>query len=237
MKAIFRREWNAYFQSPLSYLYMGFFLLSFGLCFYLINISNSEGGVSGAFSVMVFAQIFLIPVLTMWLMSAERASKTEQLLLTAPVSTWQIVGGKFLSAISLVAFTLLTTAFHVVVLAMNGAVIWQELLLCYFGFLLLSAAYTAIGMFISSLLESPAVSAIVSIGVFVLMFALELMVGSGAFSGAPLFYGVMQWLSLVQNYNDFLRGVLNAGPILQYISVTFIFLFLTVRVMEKRRWN
>ncbi|MCL2831744.1 MAG: ABC transporter permease [Treponema sp.] len=294
MIAIFKREIKAYFVTPIGYLYMGLFLLITGIFFTFSNIFSQSSYYSGFLGSVLFIYLFAIPLLTMRLFSEERRQKTDQLLLTSPVSIPAIVCGKFLAALTLYAFTIVVTILYAVIIAVYGDLIVTETVGSYIGFLFLGACYIAIGVFISASTENQLTAALVtffSLMVIWLIDPIAQMIPSDALSGVisagalalivvvflfistrnwfitlitavlaaavilfmyfftsnyyylfrNVFSGFLQnflgWFSLNRRYQNFSMGLLKFDSLLYYISFSGLFLFLTIRLIEKRRWN
>ena len=223
MKAIFNREFNSYFTSMLGYVFLTIFLLLTGVMFYVVNIRFMTARMTNFFSIVNNWALFLLPLLTMRLFSEDRKQKTDQLLLTAPISTKEIVFGKYLAAFGIFMVGVLITLIYPVILAFTGNLPIAETISCYVGFILLCSAILAIGAFMSSITESQIVAAIATYGVLIFTLLLGSVVK------------ILLWLSPVQRFSDFTLGILNFEPIIYYLSITSLFLFFTVMVFERRR--
>ncbi len=234
MLAILKRELKAYFISPVGYVFMGIFLGIFGFYFANICILGGAATLSGVLSGSVVSFLFLVPVLTMRLLSEERGNKTDQILLTSPVSVSSIVLGKYLAAASVFVGSLVLSIFHMGVMEKYADPSWSETIGGYVGFLLMGLSFIAIGMFISSLTESQVVSAIATFGVLLILF----LIGSLSFYvQVPLLKTLIEWLAITRWFDQFAIGIFSVPAILYYLSIIVIFLFLTVRQIERRRWN
>ena len=287
MLAIFKREIRAYFQTPIGYLYMGLFLLLTGIFFTFQNLFNGNSEYTGFLNNVLFIYLFAIPLLTMRLFSEEKRQKTDQLLLTSPVSITGIVCGKFLAAMAVFCGTLLVTAAYAVVISVYGDLQTSETVGSYIGFIFLGASYVAVGLFVSAGTENQLaaglvtffalmiiwiidpvaqavpmdvqagiISAIVLLGAVIIFLFFStrnwVIVAATAVLGGlaiglfylfadHLFYGFIQnflgWFSLNRRYQPFSMGLLDFESLLYYISFSGLFLFLTIRLIEKRRWN
>jgi len=154
MLAIFKREIRSYFLTPIGYIFMGFFLLLTGIFYFFGNIFSQSSHYTGFLGSVLLIFLFAIPLLTMRLFSEERKQKTDQLLLTSPVSIAGIVCGKYLAALAVFCGTLLVTVLYAVVIAVYGDLEIWETVGSYIGFIFLGAAYIAVGLFISSATEN-----------------------------------------------------------------------------------
>ena len=207
MKAIFNREFNSYFTSMLGYVFLTIFLLLTGVMFYVVNIRFMTARMTNFFSIVNNWALFLLPLLTMRLFSEDRKQKTDQLLLTAPISTKEIVFGKYLAAFGIFMVGVLITLIYPVILAFTGNLPIAETISCYVGFILLCSAILAIGAFISIYYgKSQIVAAVATYGVLIF----TLLLGSVASNVSnEIIVKILLWLSPVQRFRDFTLGILN----------------------------
>jgi hypothetical protein len=242
MSAIYKREMRAYFTSPIGYIFVAIFFALSGFVFSFTTISNGTTDSSNYFATMIVFFVILIPLLTMKLLSEERKLKTEQILLTAPVSLIGIIGAKFLAAYTIFAGSFLGSSlvnFSVlgVIASKEKDVIDKLSFPTIFGnvvgILLIGGAFIAIGLFLSAITENQLIAAISAIGVFVLIFVLSILPNK---IGNETLRIVVKWLSLFTRFNSFSYGIFDLTSIIYYFSIIVIFLFMTVRVYEKRRW-
>lgn len=173
MKTILSREFKAYFYSPIGYGFITFYLFIFGFYFCGVNINQSNGDYSIVFNYLVNLLLFTLPLVTMRLLSEEKKNNTDQLLLTAPIHVKDIVIGKYLAAVLLFLLTLVITLIHPIILTVLGDVPWPTVISTYVGYFLLGATLIAISLFISSLTENQIISAIASIGIFLLLLLVD----------------------------------------------------------------
>ena len=248
MLAIYKKEMRSYFANPIGYIFAGIFLLFASLLCSYTTILVKSYDTSSYFLLMVIALVILIPVLTMRLFSEERKMRTEQLLLTAPVSLTGMVLGKFFAAFTLFSASVACSCINFIplyVIAANEQAnlgydttnigpVSAQIAGCLIGLLLIGAAFIAIGTFISSLTENQLAAAIITIAVLVGFM------GIGALSDFIDVYAirlVLSWISILGRYSSFMQGVIDIGSTIYFASLSFLFLFLTVRVYEKRRWS
>lgn len=235
MKAIYRREIGNYLNNPMGYVFLGIFVVMFSSVFCYMNIYTlTSSNISYTFEIIIYFMLVLMPILTMRLMAEEKNEKTDQLLLCAPVSPLSIVYGKFLAAMSLILIALIFTLPHIVILISSGNPPLLSTVIAYFGFLLYCSVYASIGIFISSFTENQVISAVITFAVFIAMLGIEIFLLPAVQN--PAIYTLLKSISFAGRYNDFSLGVLNYTSIVYYLSVTVFFNFLTVRVIEKRRW-
>lgn len=232
MKAIFNREFKAYFNSMLGYVFLMIFLLLTGAMFFVINLYRATATMTGFFLSINVWTIFLLPMLTMRMFSEDRKLKTDQLLLTAPVSISEMVLGKYFAAVCVLLLGTAVTLLYPIVISFFGVLPIAETISCYIGFVLLCMAVIAIGAFMSSLTESQIVAAISTYGILIALMFLGNLASS---ISNEAIVKVLLWLSPTQRFSEFTMGILSLESVIYYISVIALFLFLTVTAFEKRR--
>lgn len=256
MLAIYRKEMRSYFINPIGYIYLGVFLVfSALLCCYTTLISASYS-TSTYFTYLIFSFIILIPILTMRLFAEERKLRTEQLLLTAPVTITGMVMGKYLAALTLYVGGILISCINFIPLYVIGAAesagdqtalthigpVTGEIVGSVVAVILLGAALIAVGTLISALTENQLSAAVITVGVIAVMVLLNVFNLLTDSDGQPIIGSyavrfVISWVSVISRFSAFSQGIFDYSALLYYISLAFIFLFLTVRVYEKRRWG
>lgn len=235
MGAIYRREMGAFFTSGLGYVFLTVFYAFSGYFFYTDVLSSKITDTSPMFVSMFIIFIFLIPVLTMRLLSEEKKNKTDQGLLTAPISLWELVLGKFLAAFTIFVIAESIIFIYAIILKYLGDVVWPTLIGNYVAMLFLGAAFIAIGLFVSSLTENQMTAAVVSFVVMLILYVYDDMF-LGRISNDKVL-DVLSALSFRSRYVEFTTGVFSAGSILFFISTAFLFNFFTIKVLEKKRWS
>ena len=239
MLAIYRREMGAFFTSGVAYVFLAVFWLVSGIFFYNGVVGNATTDTSALFSSMFYIVMVLIPVLTMKLLSEEKKNRTDQGLLTAPISLWDIVLGKYFAALTLFIIAESVVFIYAFILNYLGDVVWTPLIGNYVAMIFLGAAFIAVGLFVSSLTESQMASAVVSLVLLLVIYLSEVMVSNfqngGKFKKA--IYFVVSKLAFYSRYVEFTRGVFSLPSIVFFISAAFLFNFFTVKVLEKRRWS
>ncbi len=232
MWAVFKKEFYSYFHSPIAYVLIGLFVLLTSIFFYPYVLSL-YGDFTPVLSTMGFILLFIVPILTMRILAEDRKNGTEVLLLTSPTGLGKIVTGKFLAAYSVFLIMTVVTLVFPIIMAIYGGPFSPQLVGAYAGFLLLGASLISFGVFASSLTENQIIAAVIGFaGLLIMWLADSIAPIAGGFLGK-----VLGWVSLLTRYNDFYNGILGLGPIVYYISFTAVFLFLTVRVIERRRWS
>lgn len=234
MGAIYRREMGAFFTSGIAYVFLAVFYFFSGYFFYNEVLASGYTDTSPVFQNMFKIVLFLIPILTMRLLSEEKKNRTDQGLLTAPVGLGEIVVGKYLAALTIYIIAESIIFVYAVILGYLGTVAWAALLGNYFAMLLLGAAFIAVGIFISSLTENQMTAAVFSMAV---LFFLYLFGSTAEKVSKKWLYDIIKELSFYDRYVEFTQGVFNLTSVLFYLSTAFLFNFFTVRVLEKRRWS
>ncbi|MBE6859776.1 MAG: ABC transporter permease [Ruminococcus sp.] len=234
MGAIFRRELNSFFKSSIAYIFLSVFFVCSGYFFYGGPLRAATSDMSSMFSALFMVILILIPVLTMKLLSEEKKQKTDQGLLTAPISLWSIVLGKYFAALTLYTMGISIIFVYALILSYFGAVLWTTVIANFLALFLLGAAFIAVGLFVSSLTENQMSSAVASFLALMLLYMID--------SIASLFQteaikNVLVSLSFYTRYMEFTMGMFNLSSVIFYISAAFLFNFFSVRVLEKRRWS
>ena len=232
MTAIFKREFKAFFATPVGYIVLAAFYLFSG-CFFTLFYKMGSPEVHNIIMTMSIIIVFVTPLLTMRLMSDDRRQKTDQALLTAPVSLYSIVLGKFFAALSVFALGFAPTLiFEMIVLSMVE-VNFLSYLYALLGAILLGAALIAIGMFISSLTESSVVAAILT---FVINILIIYASSLSSMIQVPWIATVIEKIAFINAFDNFGSTAFSIPDVFYFVSITAAFLFLSVRSLEKRRW-
>lgn len=236
MGAVFRRELRSFFTNPIGYIALAVMFGISGYFFFHYNLSASSADLTNVF-VNLFSVILLaLPFLTMRLFSEEKRQKSDQALLTAPVSLTAIVMGKFLATLLLYVISLSITLVFAVVIAFGGAVPdWTMLIGNFLGLTLVGGMIIAIGVFVSSLTESQVIAAIGTLAISLLLMCVDL-VGT-LFASFKWIADTAEFLSITSRYADFALGLLYYDNVFFFLSLQALFIFLTVRVLDKKRWN
>ena len=244
MTAIYKRELKAYFKTPIGYIFLSAFIFFAALMFVFINLSAQQTSMSNFFSNIGLIFVFVIPVLTMRLFSEERKSKTDQLLLTAPVRVTEIVFGKFLAAVTVLGIGVAATMLFVPIMELYGTPAIAETVIGYLGLFLMGVFFVALGMFMSSVTESQVIAAVSTLAIIFFLWFLggmslqfsEILTGAFSFLGVALDW-LLNFLSINQRLYDFTLGTLNFVPVFYFISLAGLFVFLTIQVIERRRFK
>ncbi|MBI4455695.1 MAG: ABC transporter permease subunit [Acidobacteria bacterium] len=255
--ALWKKELSLFFVSPIAYVVLTIFLLLTGFFFRSIVVRVVEfsiqemiqaqqfGGPPPArdyaqdvlrafFGVLSTMILFLMPMLTMGVFADEKRRGTIELLLTSPVTHWQIILGKFLASVTFYMVMLLPTGVYALFAYRYSEpkFMWRPVLSGYLGILLLGTVLISIGIFISSLTENQIIAAVTTFAVFIILWVIDFAAqGTGVISEA------MQYLSVLNHYDDFAKGVIDTKSLVFYGSLILLGLFLTSTSVESLRWR
>jgi len=247
-----KKEIKTYFTSPIAYVVIAVFLLLVGFFFYSAiwwfnsqsiqmaqnpyyyqQVNINQMVYSPLFHNMSIILLLMIPLLTMRLFSEEKKIGTDELLYTSPLSVGQIILGKYLAALAVLAAMLILTGFLSIFTFAYGNPELPQILNGYLGLFLMGAAFIGVGIFFSSLTENQIVSAILTFGALLLFWILNW----AAYSASGMWKGVLDYLSFFQHFDDLTRGILDTTDLVYYLSFAFFGLFLTHSVLQSRRWR
>ncbi len=229
------REIKSYFLSPLAYILTGVFAFFLGFLFYNSVLSTQTADLSSTFSWMMVLSLILAPALTMRLFAEENRMGTIELLMTSPVRDWQIVIGKYLAGLLAFVALLIPTLWYIVILWRYGQPDYGTILSGYIGVVLTGAAFIAIGMFASSLTGNQIIAYFV--GFLVLIFLWVANAPAGVTGASNMITDFLSELSLTKHFQDFFSGVINLTDALFFVGLAAVAVFLTVRIVESRRWR
>jgi gliding motility-associated transport system permease protein len=247
--AIAGKEIRAYFTSPIAYVVIGFYALLFGY-FFAVMLTFFErqsmqmmqmGGtmninqmlIGPVFTNAEVVLLFVLPMVTMRTYSEEKRSGTMELLLTAPLTDWQIILGKFLGAMTLFAVMLAITVIHIGVLFFFSEPEWKPIVTGYLGMLLMGGCFISLGLFISSLTKNQIVAGMITFAAFLLFWVINWM---GSFVG-PTLQAVLAHLSIIDHFDDFAKGIIDTKHVVYYLSFIAFGLFLTAKSVDSERWR
>ena len=234
-RAIARREFGSYFYSPIAYVVITAFLIASGFAFFNDFEPGQPAGMRNTLDWMVWILVFVTPLLSMGLLAQEWSSGTIETLMTAPVDDTDVVLGKFFGNFALLIAMLLPTLLYVVLLAIYSRPDVGPIFSGYLGILLVGALFIAVGLFCSSLTRSQIVAAVLAVVLLCLATVVPHEVGARA-NVRPFFRTVIDQ-TVYRRYSEFSRGVLDTGNVVFFLLTTAVFLFLTVKVLESRRWK
>lgn len=234
INAIYRKEIQSYFNSPMAYIFLLVFAALNGFFFTNTFFIIGESDLRGLFGQIPMFFLAFIPAITMGLIAKERYGGTMEIITTLPIKDHEFVIGKYLSALTLIFVGLMFTSVHFFTLIKFGTDIDYGALFCgYFGLTLVAAFYTSIGLFASSITENQVIAFIIAVAVvftFYLMDKVLIFIPSA-------FAGFFQYLSVDFHFSNIARGVIDSRNLIYFLSLIFVFLNLSVRVLETRKWR
>ena len=249
--AIAQKELKSYFASPIAYVVIGLFALLYGYFYavmlqYFVRAGMNLNPMAGQQSMNInqdmlrpvlqnvtILLLFVLPAMTMRTYSEERRSGTIELLLTSPITDWEIILGKFFGALGLYSVMLAVTLVHMAVLFIYGTPEWKPILTSYLGLLLMGGSFISVGLFISTLTTNQIVSYITTFSVFLLLWVIPWI---GA-SSTGWFTDLTSYLSIVEHFDDFSKGVIDTTHVIYYLSLITFGLFLTAKSVDIERWR
>ena len=225
LKAIYVREMKSYFNSPMAYIFLVVFAVITGYFFTRTFFLFNQSDMRSLFNIIPLVYLFFIPAVTMSLIAREKNLGTMEVMSTLPLKDLDFVAGKFLAALSLVLVGLLVTLVHFITLTQVGTNIdYGAVFTGYLGLALAGAVYSSVGTFASSLTDNQVVAFIIGIFIVIIFVPVYLT-------------GIIQYLSVDYHLSNISRGVIDSRNLIYFASVVGFFLFMTVRVLEIRRWN
>ncbi len=233
--AIFKKEFKAYFLSPIAYIFITVYLVVTNALFFQSFFLMNQADMRGYFALLPWIFLFFIPAITMRVWAEEKKMKTLELLLTWPLSDVEVVVGKFLASFCFLAVSILLSITVPVTIMILGRPDLGPIIGGYLGALLMGGAYLAIGLWVSSLTENQITAFIVGVVCTFVMF----IIGNPFITmAAPAFLvPTLTYLGLGTHFESIGRGVVDSRDIIYYISVIWFFLFLNIRSIESRKWE
>jgi ABC-2 type transport system permease protein len=249
--AIAQKEIRSYFASPIAYIVIGMFALLYGWFYsvmlqYFVRQGINMAMMGGQQTLNINQDmlrpvlqnvtvllLFVLPALTMRTYSEERRSGTIELLLTSPLTDFQIIMGKFLGALSLYLVMLAVTLIHVGILFVYGNPEWKPIATSYLGLVLLGGSFISLGLFISTLTTNQIVAYISTFSVFLFLWVINWI---GSFSSGWI-ADLTGYLSIIEHFDDFSKGVIDTTHLVYYLSLITFGLFLTMKSVDTERWR
>lgn len=235
MLAIYKREMRSYFTGVIGYVFLVLFLAIGGAAFCLTTLFAMSANVSNYFIYMLIFSAVILPLLTMKSFADERKTRTEQLLLTAPVSITGMVLGKFLAAFTMFAGALFVNSLYFLVLIPYAELQFAVLFGNFFALLLVGAVFIAIGIFVSSLTENQLTAAVGTMAIILVLLVIG-VINTFLPSNYWLRY-VFDCISIFSRFQSFVSGIFDLSSIIYYLSVGAVFVYLTIRIYDRRRYN
>ena len=234
IKAIYFKEMRSYFNSPMAYIFLVIFAVINGYFFTQTFFLFNQSDMRSLFNIIPLVYLFFIPAITMSLIAREKNLGTMEIMSTLPLKDLDFVAGKFLAALSLVLVGLLITLVHFFTLIQVGTNIdYGAVFTGYLGLALAGAVYSSVGTFASSVTDNQVVAFIIGIFIVIIFFLMDKML---MFVPVAL-TGIIQYLSVDYHLSNISRGVIDSRNLIYFASVVGFFLFMTVRVLEIRKWR
>ena len=235
MTAIFKREIKGYFTGVIGYVFLVIYLAVAGVIFSFSTMMSMYSDMSTYFTFMLIFSAVTLPLLTMKSFSEERKMKTEQLVLTAPISIPAMVFGKFLASYVIYAGATVLTSLYFLFLAPYAPLKLAELLGNMLALLLVGGVFVAIGLFVSSLTENQLSAAIGTIAIILVFLGIGLL--SSLLPSSYWLRFVLDALSIFTRFQTFVNGYFDLASVIYYLSVAGVFIWLTIRIFDRRRFN
>lgn len=231
--AIYKKELKSYFNSPIGYIYIVVFLVLSQWIFLRNFFLFPQTTLRDLFALFPILLVLFIPGLTMRLWAEERKTNTLEILFTLPVKDYEILLGKFLSALTFFAISIILTLPLPITLSFIGDLDWGATLSGYIGALFLGGAYLSLGIFLSSFTQNQIVAYILSVTICFFFY----IIGEDALIAnfSTFWINVFKFFSLKTRFESITRGILDIRDIIYYISFMGLFLYLNLWVMDRRR--
>ncbi|MBM4054195.1 MAG: hypothetical protein FJ264_05885 [Planctomycetes bacterium] len=230
---IFQREINAYFLSPIAYVIIAVFMVFSGYFFSIMLGITQETTLRYSLAYTQFILSILTPVITMRLLAEENKTGTVEPLMTAPVTDFDVVFGKFLAAWALYNIMIAPTAFYIIFLVWVGSPDYGAIVSSYIGLILMGGLFISIGMLVSAVTKNQIVAAVIGIVALLIL----LVIGLASTGNEGWLYSTLQYIGTYDHWEAFTKGVLDTKDIVYYFSFSALLLFIVVRIVESRRWR
>lgn len=231
-KHIFRREFKAYFISPVAYIVISIFLLIIGWMFFSTFFFSGQANLGNFFALLPLSFSFIIPAVTMRLFSEEINVGTYEILLTLPVTSRDIILGKFLAAVAFVGLMLAPTLVYAISTAFLGQLDWGPVIGGYIGAMLLGASFCAVGLLASSLTRNQVIAFIIGMTI---CFSLTMMIDFVLYFLPDALVKIFQYFSANFHFKNIAKGVVDTRDILYFLSVMFIALYVSDFIMKEKK--
>ena len=234
LKAVYFKEMKYYFNSPMAYIFLVIFAIINGYFFTRTFFLFNQSDMRSLFNIIPLVYLFFIPAVTMSLIAREKNMGTMEVISTLPLKNIDFVAGKFLAAFSLVVTGLLVTLIHFITLTQVGTnVDYGAIFTGYLGLALAGAVYSSVGTFASSVTDNQVLAFIIGIFIVLIFFLMDKML-----MFVPVYLtGLIQYLSVDYHLSNISRGVIDSRNLVYFASVVSFFLFMTVRILEIRKWR
>jgi len=230
-----KRELGAYFYSPLAYVIITAFLLFSGFFFYLWLISGADSNIlRELLNLLVFTNIIIAPMITMRLLAEEKKSGTLEILMTAPVTETEVVVSKYVSALLFSFSLIIPTVAYTILLIKWGNPDLGAIISGYIGLICLTGMFLSIGLFVSSLTSNQIVAVIITFIIIIIGWVIGY---AGEVVQQQYLKDIFKYVGLFDHFASFGKGLIDSRDVFYSLSLIVFFIFLTVRVLESRRWK
>lgn len=230
---IAKREFGAFFKSPVAYVVLGAFAPLVGYLFFSSFFLVNNASMEGFFGSMPFLLLFFCPAIAMRLLAEERGQGTVEMLLTMPVRESEVVVGKYLAALGVLAVGLLITVPFALTVGKLGPLDAGPVVGGYIGTLLLGGLYLAVGLFTSALTKNQVVAYIVGLAICLGLYLMGIFYASAG----PVVGPILEYASPAYQFQKITRGVIELRNLVYYVSVIALLLVLSVQTLEARKWK
>lgn len=234
MGAVYRREMQSYFYTPAAYVFLGVFLSLGSIFFGVTNLASRSGNLLSLIAQLSYLWMLLSPILTMRLIAGERRQHTDQMLFSSPCSLSGLVLGKYFAACTVLLLAVAATGVYALIVAVYGKLYLAETLVGYLGLVLQGCAFIALDLFVSCFARSQMTAVVAGIGVNLLVWLSDIL---SAAVTVKWIGSALGFISLYQRFAPFARGQLSLSNALYNALFVSIMLFLSVRVLDARRWS
>ncbi len=233
VSTIFQREINAYFLSPVAYVVIAVFMVFSGYFFSVMLGITQETTLRYSLAYTQFILSILTPVITMRLFAEENKTGTIEPLMTAPVTDFEVVFGKFLAAWALYSVMVVPTAFYIIFLAWTGNPDYGAIVASYIGLILMGGLFVSIGLLVSAVTKNQIVAGVIGIVALLIL----LVIGLASSGGEGWFYNGLRYIGTYDHWDTFTKGIVDTRDVVYYVSFTALLIFVVVRIVESRRWR
>ncbi|MDR4509964.1 MAG: ABC transporter permease [Candidatus Brocadiaceae bacterium] len=230
---IFQREISAYFLSPIAYVVIAVFTVFSGYFFSVMLGITQETTLQYSLAYSQFILSILAPVITMRLLAEESKTGTIEPLMTAAITDFEVVFGKFLAAWALYNIMIAPTAFYIIFLAWVGSPDYGTIISSYIGLVLMGGFFISIGMLVSAVTKNQIVAAVIGIVALLIL----LVIGLASSGNEGWLYATMRYIGTYDHWETFTKGIIDTRDVVYYVSFTALLLFIVVRIVESRRWR
>ncbi len=232
MKAIYKKEMKAFFCTASGFVYIGVYLLIYSCFFIIYNVLGDNADIGTLLDNIIVSFVLLIPILTMRLFAEEKQSGTDKIYLSAPLDAWEIVMGKYLAAFTVFLIPQLAPLASGIIMVILHGQTAAEIFAVMTGYVLVGAAFIAVGMFVSAVTEKQLISAIISFAVCLALYMSDMMFSA---FGGTFMEKIVKLTALTDYYKNFTAGIFDCTAVIYFISFSALFIIFTILKTESER--